>query len=208
MAGGRIWNDDKTEVASEADFLRFAHGLEFWSSLAYELNVCPTPLPWVHIETGKSAMAFQWHNWFSGIRSRSGLDLDIVQLPEGPEGLVHVAGGCPITISSSTPYVEEAYAFVKWFVQESRFWDHPQHLSVPVFSSDIPDYFGIVSREFSNVMALNRALETSRPEVNVGVLDFATAESIVSKYIQAIRMGRMSATEGALNMRRELQGHF
>lgn len=87
--------------------------------------------------------------------------MDIAPMPAGRAGYFHIAGGCPVCISPTTRYPEEAYKLAKWYaLEEGR-----KLLRVPASRKVFPDYLKRLSEYFSEPgLTLQIALSNAAPE--------------------------------------------
>lgn len=138
QAGGDMIGEDGYTIL--VDSPETIAGLQFCVDLMWEYRIAP--LPWekekVKFYSGTSAMEF---GWVATIPGRTmNFEMDIVMYPAGPAGYYHLAGGCPVAISSTTEYVQEAYDFAKWYAMESGLLTTVA--SMEVIRNEYLDYLG------------------------------------------------------------------
>jgi ABC-type glycerol-3-phosphate transport system substrate-binding protein len=199
QSGGRIISDDGTKaVIDQPPAIR---ALEYWLGLAYEHHIAP--------QAGEAAKAFEVqgmamaHSWSTTAPSVYGkfkgeFEMGLTVLPAGPEGYFHIAGGCPITISSTTKYPQEAYEFAIWFALFSDQW---KVVGLPASMRILSrDYMGYLGQYFANPQAIIQAYEhRTRPEAGIGPA-FTALSQARSPILQDAIAGRISASEAAVRM--------
>lgn len=159
-------------------------GLQLLSDLRWAYHITPQPGEPGGYEAGTIAMGYAWMSEAPNLAKRVGTSFrpDLVTMPTGPAGSFHVAGGCPVTVSSTTPYPEEAYRFAVWFAMFSDEWK----------LRGIPASMSTVRREYRTYLA---QFFTS-PDVAIEALSGPTA---VEPSIHLKRTELLSGWEPILN---------
>lgn len=119
--GGEVIKNNRAVIDSpEAQ-----RGLALYKDVSLTYHIAPQPGDsWGNFEKGTQAMNYVWTAEAPNLAIRVGgaFPIDLVTMPTGPAGMFHVAGGCPVTVSTTTPYPEEAYRFAVWFAMYSDEW--------------------------------------------------------------------------------------
>lgn len=114
--------DDNGKPNTNVETLQKA--LQFWQDMAWQYHIAPVGKETSNFTKGTEATYMTWlseaPNHFKNINGT--FKPELVTPPSGPAGLFTLVGGCPIVISSSTPYAAEAYEFSRWYAMESGHW--------------------------------------------------------------------------------------
>ncbi|HET7559300.1 MAG TPA: hypothetical protein VFK80_05015, partial [Limnochordia bacterium] len=125
-------------------------------------------------------------------------DMNLVEMPAGPAGIYHVAGGCPVTIASTTAHPREAYEFATWFAMLSNEW---QLRGIPASIPVIRDkYRSYLAQMFKNPDAVMNALSHPthmEPEVGLHQSELTAAWNPI---LNKIASGELSAKAGAIQI--------
>lgn len=118
---------------------------------------------WAVFEQGVAGMGPVWLSdaeKFYGVCKKV-FTMDVAPMPAGKAGYAHIAGSCPICISSSTRYPEEAYKLVKWLAYEDG-----KHRGFPAFWEVFETtYLKRASRYFKDVRFVTvTAMKNAAPE--------------------------------------------
>lgn len=155
--GGRVFNEDWTETLIESP--EAVEALRLWSGLAWEHQVVPTPLlPEGQFPSGTLAIMGRWSAETINLSRQIGgaFRMDLVPQPAGPAGQFHIAGGVPITVSNTTPHLEEAVKFLVWYTMESDQW---KLRGIPANMEHLRfDYRTLLAQHFPNADAVMQAL--------------------------------------------------
>ncbi len=99
-------------------------GLQMLTDLRWVHHITPQLGETADFEQGTLGLGYAWMSEAPNVAQRvSGkFRIDLVTMPSGPAGVFHVAGGCPVTVSATTPHPEEAYKLAVWFAMFSDEW--------------------------------------------------------------------------------------
>lgn len=200
--GGRVTNDAQTEAL--IDRPEAVKGLELWANLSRSYHIAPVPGERAgNFEAGTQALTQLWSSEAPNLakRVKNAFRVDLVTMPAGPAGVFHVAGGCPVAISTSTPHPQEAYKFATWFAMQSREWQlRGIPASVPIIRRD---YRAFLAQFFANPDAVAKAVTSpSRMEPGIG-LQRTELQAAWNPILTKIAGGQMSARAGATEMARQ-----
>jgi multiple sugar transport system substrate-binding protein len=175
-------------------------GLQFWSDLAWQSHIAPTGKEASSFTKGTEAMYFTWisdaPNHYKTVNKS--FRVELTTPPTGPAGLFTLVGGCPITISATTPNAYEAYKFAKWYAMES---DHWKIRGTPPSMTDMRrDYRSYLATMYSWPDAVVEAMAgqvAMEPGVGKYFNDFNKAWN---ESLGAVAGGSMAPREGAIRM--------
>ncbi|MGI6083208.1 MAG: extracellular solute-binding protein [Limnochordia bacterium] len=139
--GGEVIRNNRAVIDSpEAQ-----RGLELFRDVSLTHHIAPQPGDSANFERGTQALRYAWTSEAPNIAKRvdGAFPVDLVTMPTGPAGAFHVAGGCPVTVSATTAYPEEAYKFAVWFAMDSDFWK----------LLGIPASMNVIRREYRSYLA-------------------------------------------------------
>lgn len=180
-------------------------GLQFWVDLANRYNIAPRAGAGAGFDSRKSALA---GGWLSEAVTRKeaikkkGIDMQLTLYPAGKAGYVHVAGGCPVSVSASTRNFKEAYKLAKWFAMDSDEW---KNTGAPASRATYEGaYQDFLDKNFTNAgPVVRKAMENTDPEPCIHPRHQLIEEAQLAALTPALQ-GKISAAQAAQRMADDL----
>ncbi|MGI6610123.1 MAG: ABC transporter substrate-binding protein [Limnochordia bacterium] len=177
-------------------------GLQLFADMRWTHHIAAQPGEPSSFVRGTQALDHQWvseaPNIYNSIRNT--FTIDMVTMPSGPAGRFHTAGGCPVCVSSSSQFPEEAYKFATWFAMYSDEW---RLRGIPAsMNTTRREYREYLGQFFASPDALIEALSgptAIEPSVHPQISQLQSAWKPIFNTLIA---GRISGTEAAAQLAR------
>jgi len=165
--GGAFWDRDTNTAQGYINSPEAVEAMEFYKSLT---KYAPPGWPNAAFDETVQSMsqgivcfAVEWSSFAPSMTNPDNSKVwDKVQFavpPKGPKAHFVSLGGQPLTISSYSPYREEAAAFIEWVYEEEQIWKYAENLGHPAYM-DI-----LSSQKFWDILPQNKALYDALPYV-------------------------------------------
>lgn len=191
--GGDVLNEDGTKCI--IDSREAIEALQFWQDLRHRYKITDGSF-----EQGKAGMGYVWVQEAERRYEicKKLFTMDLAPMPAGKAGYVHIAGACPVCISKSTRYPEEAYKLAKWLAYEEG-----KHRGFPAFWDVFREMFlKRTTKLFTDpAFVVKVAMSNAAPEPVVH-LKGPELESAWNPILGDLASGKISAEVAALRMKK------
>jgi multiple sugar transport system substrate-binding protein len=143
--GGDFWDPKTKSAEGIINSPEAVEAMEFYKSLAqfappgWEAAAFNETIQ--SMSQGLVAMAIEWLSFMPSITNPEHSTVydkvGFAIIPEGPAGRFVSLGGQPITISSYSPYKQEAADFMEWFYEPEQLWIYAENYGYPPFEDII-----------------------------------------------------------------------